>query len=208
VALVSLTATLTDQIKQPLATKRDVMKWKTSRTTPQSKISKTALPVSLMTDKDIQTDESRHFLDDCLFFSVNALSRQLLKLAEAGFAPLKLSPAHASFLLILFENPGINPKKLGNLLHLTPSTITRFIDALAKKKLVKRKKQGKTTAIFPTDKGLELKPAIAQAYKAFYLNYTRILGSGSAHGLARQINQANSRLARFSALDNSHDPDL
>lgn len=155
-----------------------------------------------------QVAESRHFLEDCLFFSVNAFSRQLLKLAETGFAPLKLSPAHASFLLILYENPGINPTKLGNLLQLTPSTITRFIDALAKKKLVKRKKQGKTIAIFPTEKGLELKPAIAQAYKAFYLDYSRILGPETTHGLARQINRANGRLAGFAASDNSDVPDL
>ena len=152
--------------------------------------------------------ESRHFLEDCLFYSVNAFSRQLLKMADARFAPLKLSPAHASFLLILYENPGINSKKLGTLLQLTPSTITRFIDALAKKKLVKRKKHGKTIAIFPTDKGLALKPAIAQAYKAFYLNYTQILGLETAHSLARQIREANAGLTRVLASDTGHDSDL
>ncbi len=152
--------------------------------------------------------ESRHFLENCLFYSVNAFARQLLKLAEAGFAPLKLSPAHASFLLILYENPGINPKKLGTLLQLTPSTITRFIDALAKKNLVERKKNGKTTAIFPTDQGLALKPAIARAYKTFYLNYTRILGPETVHHLARQINRAGTRLDKISAPDTGHDSDL
>ncbi|MCF8113449.1 MAG: MarR family transcriptional regulator [Desulfotignum sp.] len=153
-------------------------------------------------------DESHHFLEDCLFFNVNAFSRQLLKLAETSFAPLKLSPAHASLLLILFENPGISPKKLGNLLRLTPSTITRFIDALVKKKLVTRKNCGKTSAIFPTGRGIEIKPDIAGAYKQFYLNYTRILGAGRAHTLAHQINQANGSLARFSESDNGHVPDL
>ncbi len=161
-----------------------------------------------MAEDTSHRDDSLHFLEDCLFYSVNTFSRQLLKLAEAGFASLKLSPAHASFLLILYDNPGINPKKLGILLQLTPSTITRFIDALAKKKLVKRKKHGKTVAIFPTDKGLALKPAIAQAYKDFYLNYTRILGDETIHNLARQINQANAKLAKDFASDTGHDPDL
>lgn len=54
--------------------------------------------------------ESHHFLEACLFYNVNALSRQLLKMAEAAFAPLKLSPAHASLLLVLYDNSGINPK--------------------------------------------------------------------------------------------------
>ncbi len=93
--------------------------------------------------------ESRHFLESCLFYNVNALSRQLLKLAEAAFAPLKLSPAHASLLLVLYDNPGIHPKKLGELLQLTPSTITRFIDVLAKKKTGEKKNSANTLPSFP-----------------------------------------------------------
>ncbi|MDZ7665240.1 MAG: MarR family transcriptional regulator [Desulfotignum sp.] len=155
-----------------------------------------------------KSESRRHFLEDCLFFSVNAISRQLLKLAEAEFASLKLSPAHASLMLILYDNPGINPKKLGEFLQLSPSTITRFIDALARKKLVRRKNCGRNIAIFPTQKGLEAKPAIAQAYKAFYLAYTRMLGDGNAHRLAMQIHQASQRLAKVSAPENLHDPDL
>ena len=151
--------------------------------------------------------ESRHFLEACLFYNVNALSRQLLKLAEAAFAPLKLSPAHASLLLVLYDNPGIHPKKLGELLQLTPSTITRFIDVLAKKKLVRRKKLGKHIAIFPTEKGLDAKPAIAQAYKEFYLRYTRLLGTGYARRLALQIHHAGQRLTD-STSENIHDPDI
>lgn len=164
---------------------------------------------SLPRAEDPYTSESRrHFLEDCLFFSVNAMSRQLLKLAETEFAPLKLSPAHASLLLILYDHPGINPKKLGELLQLSPSTITRFIDALARKKLVKRKHCGKSTAIFPTEKGLEAKPAVAQAYKAFYLAYTRMLGEANAHRLAMQIHRAGQRLAGIPAPGNPHDSDL
>ncbi|MDT8378891.1 MAG: MarR family transcriptional regulator [Desulfotignum sp.] len=152
--------------------------------------------------------ESHHFLEACLFYNVNAFSRQLLKLAEVEFAPLKLSPAHASLMLILYDNPGINPKKLGELLQLTPSTITRFIDALAGKKLVRRKNRGKTIAIFPTEKGLEAKSAIAEAYKAFYLAYTRMLGSEYAHRLALQIHESGQRLAGTTSSDTHHDSDV
>ncbi len=149
-----------------------------------------------------------HFLEGCLFFNVNAFSRQMLKLAETSFAPLQLSPAHASLMLILYENPGISPKKLGKLLQLTPSTITRFIDALAKKKLVRRKSSGKTSAIFPTDKGCEIIPAIARAYREFYQNYTRILGTDNAHSLALHISRANEAFFRLSGTYPGHDPDL
>jgi DNA-binding MarR family transcriptional regulator len=108
---------------------------------------------------------NQNFLDTCLFFNTNAFSRQLLKLAEVEFKPLKLSPAHASLLLLIFDNPGINPKELSSLLQLTPSTITRFIDSLAKKKLVRRKAKGKSVFIFPTQKSMEMQASIALAYK-------------------------------------------
>lgn len=134
------------------------------------------------------------FLENCLFFNVNAFSRQMLKLAEASFGPLKLSPAHASLLLVVYDRPGIGPKDLAGLLQLTPSTITRFVDALVKKKLLCRRSKGKTAAIHPTERGLEMKPDVAGAYKAFYLAYTRILGTGPAHTLALSISRANTRL--------------
>lgn len=93
------------------------------------------------------------------------------------------------------------------MLQLTPSTITRFIDVLARKKLVKRKKLGRHIAIFPTQKGLEAKPAIAQAYKEFYLGYTQLLGTGYAHRLALQVQIAGQRLTASSSETN-HDPDV
>ncbi len=139
--------------------------------------------------------EPKHnFLDTCLFFNTNAFSRQLLKLAEAEFKPLKLSPAHASLLLLVFDTPGIGPKELSRLLHLTPSTITRFIDSLAKKKLVRRKSKGKAVFIFPTQKSLDMQASIAQAYKNLYLTYSRILGSKIAMDLSHRIAKANDQV--------------
>ncbi len=125
-----------------------------------------------------------NFLESCLFFNTNALSRHLLKLAQKQFDPLNLSPAHASLMLLVFDNPGISPKNLSHALHLTPSTITRFIDALVKKKLVIRKTKGKLAFIYPSTKGLELKAAIADAYKKLYESYTNILGKKNAHQLS------------------------
>ncbi|MBU1343559.1 MAG: MarR family transcriptional regulator [Proteobacteria bacterium] len=138
-----------------------------------------------------------NFLESCLFFNTNALSRYLLKLAEKEFKHLKLSPAHASLLLLVYDTPGISPKQLSRNLHLTPSTITRFIDALEKKKLVIRKSKGKAAFISPSTKGLELKRPIAVAYKKLFLKYTKILGSDSANELSFTILNANKKLADF-----------
>ena len=142
-------------------------------------------------------ETAENFLESCLFFNTNALSRYLLKLAEKEFKHLKLSPAHASLLLLVYDTPGISPKQLGQRLHLTPSTITRFIDSLEKKKLVKRKTKGKSAFIFPSKKGFELKRSVAIAYKKLYLKYTKILGSNTANQLSFAILNANRKLAGF-----------
>ena len=146
-----------------------------------------------------------NFLDTCLFFTTNAFSRQLLKLAEAEFKPLKLSPAHASLLLLVFDTPGIGPKELSRLLCLTPSTITRFIDSLAKKKLVLRKSKGKSVLIFPTQKSISMQAAIAMAYKRLYLSYSRILGASPAMDLSHRILKANEQIMESLKTQKNHE---
>ncbi len=142
-------------------------------------------------------ETNENFLESCLFFNTNALSRYLLKLAEKEFKHLDLSPAHASLLLLVYDTPGISPKQLSCHLHLTPSTITRFIDSLEKKKLVVRKAKGKSALITASDKGLELKRSIALSYKKLYLKYTKILGTDTANQLSFKILKANKKLADF-----------
>jgi len=146
-------------------------------------------------------EPDENFLESCLFFNTNTLSRYLLKLAEKEFKYLNISPAHASLLLLVYDSPGISPKQLSHGLHLTPSTITRFIDSLEKKDLVIRKTKGKTASVFPSIKGLEYKKLIAVAYKKLYLKYTKILGPKTANQLSFSIFQANQELDIY--LDNN-----
>lgn len=143
-----------------------------------------------------------NFLESCLFFNTNSLSRNLLKLAEKEFKPLFLSPAHASLLLLVYNTPYISPKQLSHNLCLSPSTITRFIDALEKKNLVLRKTKGKTASIVPSKKGLALKKPVAQAYKRLYQSYTKILGNEKSKNLSYMIFKANKSLSQSSDNNN------
>ena len=136
---------------------------------------------------------SQNFLETCLFFNANAFSRHLVKLGDEVFRALKLSPAHASLLLLVYETPGIGPKDLSRLLQLNPSTITRFIDALVKKKLVRREAKGKTASIYPTPKSLAIKADVARAYKELIMRYSEILGPETAVRLSQSIALANSK---------------
>ena len=148
---------------------------------------------------DEQPDDN--FLESCLFFNTNVLSRYLLKLAEKEFNYLNISPAHASLLLLVFDSPGISPKQLSKRLHLTPSTITRFIDSLEKKEFVIRRTKGKSAFISPGKKGVKYKKSIAVAYKNLYLKYTEVLGSDTANQLSFSILTTNKKLADY--LDNN-----
>jgi DNA-binding MarR family transcriptional regulator len=155
----------------------------------------------ILSEEDI-IKMNKNFLTGCLFFNTNTLSRYLLKLAEKEFKQLHLSPAHASLLLVLYDTPGISSKQLSQQLHLTPSTITRFVDVLEKKGLVLRKTKGKSAFISPSEKGLALKAEVALAYKELVLKYTQILGSKTAHQLSFNISKANQKLDGFICNDN------
>jgi len=135
-----------------------------------------------------------NFLEPCLFFNTNAFSRDLVKLADGVFKSLNLSAAHASLLLLVYETPGINPKELSRLLQLNPSTITRFIDALAKRHLLQREIRGKTARIHPTLEGLALKADVAKAYRQLIMAYSEIIGFEEAAHLSQRIASANARI--------------
>ena len=69
-------------------------------------------------------------LHSCLYFTANALAREVTRLADDSFAETGLSPSHAFLVMVAANSPGIGPSELGDGLHLAPSTITRFIEAL------------------------------------------------------------------------------
>jgi DNA-binding MarR family transcriptional regulator len=114
-------------------------------------------------------------LDNCLFFSSCKLARVLGKTADEAFAVTGLSPSHAFLLTLVNANSGIHQKEIGELLHMTPSTITRFVEKLEGKKLVTRKPEGKNVYLFATEKGILLQPEIEKAWKTIYDLYANIL---------------------------------
>ncbi len=73
-----------------------------------------------------------------------------------------------------------------------------FVDSLEKKKLLTRETHGKSSHISPTGKGLEIKGAVALAYKQFILKYNDLLGTHPAHQLSFSILTANKKISEFS----------
>ena len=103
----------------------------------------------------------------CIYFASNALARKTEKLAVAAWDKANLSPRHAYLLMIVLDEPGVQPGALSDELHLSPSTITRLIEKLESKKLVTRATEGKTTGVYPTQKSRDMKPLLQECVDTF-----------------------------------------
>jgi len=134
------------------------------------------------------------YLHNCLYFSANALARNVGKMADEAFRETGLSPSYAFMVMLVNEQPGITLKELTEHLHLAPSTLTRFTDKLVYKGIVERDHEGKTVRIYPTKKGKSLEKPIAAAWKRLYQNYSAVLGEQAGKDLTKTIYTSNQKL--------------
>ena len=103
----------------------------------------------------------------CMYFVTNVLARKMEKLATENWKKVDLFPSHGYLLLLVLEQPGIQPMALSQELHLEPSTITRLLEKLEQKKLIVRTTEGKLTNVYPTPKAKELLPKMKQCVADF-----------------------------------------
>lgn len=134
------------------------------------------------------------FFNNCLYFTVNKLSRAITKMAEDSFVKTGLSPTHAFLMMLVIEKPGISQSELAEALHLKPSTITRFVDKLVEKGFIERKTEGKRSLNYPTEKGNETLKDIKEGWKILFRSYSDILGEEEGKALNKLINEAGKKL--------------
>ncbi|BCN31775.1 MarR family winged helix-turn-helix transcriptional regulator [Anaeromicropila herbilytica] len=133
-------------------------------------------------------------LCDCLYFSSNKLSRVVGKIADEEFKITGLSPTYAYLVRILYEYDGITQKEIGEILHITASTTTRFIDKLENKGLLNRKIEGKNSYIYLTDKGRSLQDDIKKAWSNLHQRYAELLTKEEYDQLITMMNSVANRL--------------
>jgi len=140
----------------------------------------------------MKTSESRYC--SCIYFSANALARKIEKLACDCWKKVNLSPSHAYLLMVVVEDPGVQPGALANELQLTPSTITRLIEKLEEKKFVVRTTEGKITNVYPTPKAKEIYPKLKECSNDFFETYSQVLGKEESSKLVQNINTLADKL--------------
>lgn len=134
--------------------------------------------------------ETKENFYNCLYFSSNSLVRVINRMADEEFARSGLSPSHGFLLMVVSCHPGIGPKEAGEHLNLTPSTITRFVDLLEQKGLVKRESEGKLTRLQITEKGMEVVEMVRDSWQNLYVRMCEAFGKEECHDLACKISQA------------------
>lgn len=129
-----------------------------------------------------------------MYFSSQAMARKIEKLANEAWKKVGLSPSHAYLLMLVIDEPGVQPGSVTKQLHLTPSTITRLIEKLEEKKLVVRTTEGKATNVYPTPKGKQLQPQLQACLKKFYDDYSTILGKEESAAMVQKMNTITDKL--------------
>ncbi|QAA33791.1 MarR family winged helix-turn-helix transcriptional regulator [Clostridium manihotivorum] len=140
--------------------------------------------------------EMNELLCDCLYFSANKLARIMTKMADEEFRITGLSPTYAFLVSIVNEKPGISQKDIGEALHITPSTITRFIDKLENSGYVNRRTEGKNSFIYSTEKGMELQKDINRAWSNLQQRYSKSVGKDEYVKVTEMINSVCSKLEK------------
>jgi MarR family transcriptional regulator, organic hydroperoxide resistance regulator len=140
----------------------------------------------------MKTSESRYC--KCLYFVSNALARKIERLANEAWKKVNLSPSHAYLLMMVIDEPGIQPGAISSEMHLSPSTITRLIEKLEDKKLVIRTTEGKLTNVYATPKGKEMRPVLQKCLETFYTAYSNILGKEDSAKLVHNMSRMADKL--------------
>ncbi|MCB0656501.1 MAG: winged helix-turn-helix transcriptional regulator [Saprospiraceae bacterium] len=128
---------------------------------------------------------------NCLYYSANALSRLMTRMADEEFALAGVSSSYAFLLMTVNGQPGIQPKEISQKMQLTPSTVTRLVEKMEARGLLERKSSGRATEVYPTEKSQELQPRIQEAWQNLYRRYANILGEKASQALTSAIYEAS-----------------
>ena len=132
--------------------------------------------------------------ENCLYHSINALSRVITRIAEEEFNSVKLSPSAVFILCEVNSTSGISIGAVSKILQLSPSTLTRLVEGLEEKDLIKRIQKGKFTELHPTKKSKNLQGEILTCRRNFESKCDLLIGTKSRKKLVRKINDVTSSL--------------
>ena len=125
----------------------------------------------------------------CVYFNLSTLNRKITRIWQDEFSLLGLSPSHGYLLAAMAEKPLATQKELSEIMELDASTITRFIDALNRKKLIERVSTGKGAKFALTPKGITVSERTNELMNALFANMQETLGETELTNLIKNLQQ-------------------
>jgi len=135
----------------------------------------------------------------CLYFNLNALMRKVNRVWEFEFRQAGLSAPHAYVMRLVLSEPGISQKQLAEELYLDPSTVTRFVDALTERRLVRRdtsRTDRRSAAVFPTAEGKRLQKKLERIGEGLFQTMRTKLGDKHFQELVSALREARNTLEK------------
>lgn len=133
------------------------------------------------------------YFENCLFFSVNSLARNINRISEQEFKSIGLNSSYAFLLMLVSENGVMSTGQIARAMNMDSSTITRFIDKLISLGYLNKKLEGRMTEISLTVKGKSIQVDIEGAWKRVYTNYKHVLGNDLTDNVTKNVAESNRR---------------
>jgi len=130
----------------------------------------------------------------CMYYSANALARNITRIAEKDFERTGLSPSLGFVVMTVNKKPGIAAGEIAHIMQLQASTVTRLVDKLQRLGYLRRKLDGKYIHVHPTPKATRLDEPLTTAWQKLYRQYSKILGEEPSKALTSAMYEASNRL--------------
>ncbi|MDZ7658943.1 MarR family winged helix-turn-helix transcriptional regulator [Fodinibius sp.] len=125
-----------------------------------------------------------------IFFLTSAFARKLGNQADQIFETVGLSSSHALLLHLVNKNPEVQPSQLAKMLHLKPSTITRLVQKLDRRGLVKKQSAGRAKKIVCTSDGQNTAEEVQKKWEKLIQLKREELGERYVEVLSEMISNA------------------
>ena len=135
--------------------------------------------------------------DHCLYFNTAALARRLDREWARAYSPFGLTTPQGFMLRAVLARPGLLQSELADDLEIARPTVTRALDALQEKGLVRREGRsgdGRQTAIVPTASALEMAEDLKQASAGVSRRLQGILGDDGFADAVTRVRSVRSAL--------------
>lgn len=130
----------------------------------------------------------------CLYFNLNALTRKINRIWAEAFEAFELSPSHAYLLRLVIAEPGLSQQNIADELRLEKSTVTRFVEALEERDLLRREKNGREQFVFPTQQAVSIGVSLEAQGAALYRRMTRTMGAENVKDLVGSLRETAAKL--------------